>query len=48
MPSYGQKLAAFTEGKNLIRLPRLIRDRGDASCDACGSDHQRASYALKE
>ena len=48
MPSYDQKLAAFTEGKNLIRLPRPIRDRADASCDACGSNHPRTLYALKD
>ena len=48
MPSYDQKLAAFTEGKSLIRLPRPIRDRADASCDACGSNHPRTLYALRE
>ena len=48
MPSYDQKLAAFTEGKSLIRLPRPIRDRADASCDACGSNHPRTLYGLKE
>ena len=48
MPSYDQKLAAFTEGKSLIRLPRPIRDRADASCDACGSNHPRTLYALQE
>lgn len=31
MPSYDQKLAAFTGGKSLIRLPRPIRDREQAS-----------------
>ncbi len=48
MLSYEQKLAAFTEGKSLIRLPRPIRDRADVCCDACGSNHPRTLYALKE
>ena len=48
MLSYEQKLAEFTEGKNLIRLPRPIRDRADVCCDACGSNHPRTLYALKE
>jgi hypothetical protein len=48
MLSYEQKLAAFTEGKSLIRLPRPIRDRADICCDACGSNHPRTLYALKE
>ena len=48
MPSYEQKLAAFIEGKSLIRLPRPIRDRADVCCDACGSNHPRTLYALKE
>ena len=48
MLSYEQKLAAFTEGKGLIRLPRPIRDRADICCDACGSNHPRTLYALKE
>ncbi len=48
MLSYEQKLAAFTEGKSLIRLPRPIRDRADSCCDACGSNHPRSLYALKD
>ena len=48
MLSYEQKLAAFTEGKSLIRLPRPIRDRADICCDACGSNHPRTLYALKD
>ena len=48
MLSYEQKLAEFTEGKSLIRLPRPIRDRADICCDACGSNHPRTLYALKD
>jgi len=48
MLSYEQKLAEFIEGKSLIRLPRPIRDRADVGCDACGSNHPRTLYALKE
>ncbi len=48
MLSYEQKLATFTEGKSLIRLPRPIRDRADTCCDACGSNHPRTLYALKD
>ena len=48
MLSYEQKLAAFTEGKSLIRLPRPIRDRADSCCDAYGSNHPRTLYGLKE
>ncbi len=48
MLSYEQKLAAFTEGKSLVRLPRPIRDRADICCDACGSNHPRTLYALRD
>ena len=48
MFSYEQKLAAFIEGKSLIRLPRPIRDRADICCDACGSNHPRTLYALRD
>ena len=48
MTSYERKLDEFAEGKNLIRLSRPVRDRADASCDACGSTQPRTLYALKD
>ena len=48
MLSYEQKLAEFTAGKSLIRLPQPIPDRADVGCDACGSNHPRTLYALME
>ena len=40
-------MAEFSEGKKLIRLPRPVRDRADASCDACGSTLPRMLYCLR-
>ena len=37
MTSYERKLDEFADGKNFVRLSRPVRDRADASCDACGS-----------
>ncbi len=48
MTSYERKLDEFAEGKNLVRLSRPVRDRADASCDACGSTQPRTLYALKD
>ncbi len=48
MTSYERKLDEFAEGKNLIRLSRPVRDRADATCDACGSTQPRILYALKD
>ncbi len=48
MPTYEEKLAAFSRGKRLLRLPRPIRDRADAFCDACGSTQPRTLYAVKD
>jgi hypothetical protein len=48
MSNYEQKLDQFAQGKRLLRLPRPIRDRADASCDACGSSQPRTLYALKD
>ena len=47
MPTYEEKLDAFAHGRRLLRLPRPIRDRADAFCDACGSTQPRTLYALK-
>jgi len=48
MPTYEEKLDAFALEKRLLRLPRPIRDRADAFCDACGSTQPRTLYALKD
>ena len=48
MPTYEERLTSFAQGKKLLRLPRPIRDRADASCDACGSVLPRTLYALKD
>ncbi len=48
MLTYEQRLAEFAHGKRLLRLPRPVRDRADAYCDACGSNQPRTLYALKD
>jgi len=48
MTSYERKLDEFADGKNFVRLSRPVRDRADASCDACGSAQPRTLYALKD
>ncbi len=48
MLTYGQRLAEFAHGKRLLRLPRPVRDRADAFCDACGSSQPRTLYTLKD
>ncbi len=48
MTSYERKLDEFAEGKTLVRLSRPVRDRSDATCDACGSTQPRILYALKD
>ena len=45
MATYEEKLIAFARGKKLLRLPRPLRNRADAFCDACGST--RPSRLLK-
>ena len=47
MTSYERKLDEFADGKNFVRLSRPVRDRADASCDACDSTQPRTLYALK-
>lgn len=46
--SYEKKLDEFVEGKTFSRLPRPVRDRADAWCDACGSLEPRLLFGLKE
>ncbi len=48
MLTYEQRLAEFAQGKRLLRLPRPVRDRADAFCDACGSSQPRTLYVLKD
>ncbi len=48
MPTYEQKLDGFSQGKRLLRLPRLLRDRADAYCDTCGSSQPRTLYTIKD
>ena len=48
MLTYEQRLAEFARGRRLLRLPRPVRGRADAYCDACGSSQPRTLYALKD
>ena len=48
MSTYEHRLNQFAAGKRLLRLPRPVRDRADASCDACGSSLPRTLYAVKD
>ena len=48
MSTYKQRLNEFADGKRLVRLSRPLRDRADASCDACGSTRPRILYGLKD
>ena len=48
MPSYEQRIDQFAQDKKLMRLPRPIRDRADAFCDACGLSRPRTLYALMD
>ncbi len=38
----------FAHGKRLLLLPRPVRDRADAFCDACGSSQPRTLCTLKD
>ncbi len=48
MLTYEQRLAEFAHGKRFLRLPRPVRGRADAFCDACGSSQPRTLYSLKD
>ncbi len=48
MFTYEEKLSEFSQGKRLQRLPRPVRDRADACCDACGSSLPRTLYPIKD
>ena len=48
MATYEQKLSDFGGDKRLLRLPRPVRDRANASCDVCGSAQPRMLCGLKD
>ncbi len=48
MLTYERGLVEFGQGKRLLRLPRPVRSRADASWDACGSSQPRTLYSLKD
>ena len=48
MLRYEEKIARFAQGKKLLRLPRPVRGRADAFCDACGSTQPRTLYGLTD
>ena len=48
MTTYEQKLTEFAQGRRFLRLPRPVRDRADALCDACSSPRPRTLYALED
>jgi hypothetical protein len=48
MATYEQRLTEFAQGRKFLRIPRPIRDRADALCDACGSTRPRTLYALED
>ena len=48
MATYEERIAAFAQGKRLLRMPRPIRNRADAFCDACGSTRPTNLCALKD
>ena len=48
MATYEERIAAFAQGKKLLRMPRPIRNRADAYCDACGSTRPTNLSALKD
>jgi len=45
---YEEKIARFAQDKKLVRLPRPVRGRADALCDACGSTQPRTLYGLTD
>ena len=48
MATYEERIAAFAQGKRLLRMPRPIRNRADTFCDACGSTRPTNLCALKD
>ena len=48
MVRYEEKIARFAQDKKFLRLPRPVRGRADALCDACGSTQPRTLYGLTD
>ena len=48
MLRYEEKIARFAQDKKFLRLPRPVRGRADALCDACGSTQPRTLYGLTD
>ena len=46
--SYQERLIGFADGKYLGQLTGVVRDPGDAACDACGSNMARTLFGLKD
>ena len=45
---YQERLISFADGKYLGQLTGVVRDPGDAVCDACGSTMARTLFGLKD
>ncbi len=45
---YQERLTSFADGKYLGQLTGVVRDPGDAVCDACGSTMARTLFGLKD
>ena len=46
--NYQERLISFADGKYLGQLTGVVRDPGDAVCDACGSNMARTLFGLKD
>ena len=46
--NYQERLISFADGKYLGQLTGVVRDPGDAVCDACGSTMARTLFGLKD
>jgi len=46
--TYQERLIGFADGKHLGQLAGVVRDPGDAVCDACGSAMARRLFGLKD
>ena len=46
--SYEARLAAFADGRRLVRLRHPVTNRDAVACDACGSSEPRRLHVLKD
>lgn len=46
--AYQERLISFADGKCLGQLTGVVRNPGDAACDACGSTMARTLFGLKD